>query len=89
VPPVASSAPAWYLVACAGLTVLTLLLLIVRLRLHPALALVTAGLGLGIVSGMPLIQVPVSFTAGVGNLMGHIAIVQGMAGTLLLAAILR
>ena len=82
VTPAAASAPAWYLVACAGLTVLTLLLLIARLRLHPALALVTAGLGLGIVSGMPLSQVPVSFTAGVGNLMGHIAIVLGLGAVL-------
>src|ERR1035437_5934026 len=82
VTPAAASAPAWYLVACAGLTVLTLLLLIARLRLHPALALATAGLGLGIVSGMPLSQVPVSFTAGVGNLMGHIAIVLGLGAVL-------
>ena len=80
--PAAASAPAWYLVACAGLTVLTLLLLIARLRLHPALALATAGLSLGIVSGMPLSQVPVSFTAGVGNLMGHIAIVLGLGAVL-------
>src|ERR1035437_1249387 len=82
VTPAAASAPAWYLVACAGLTVLTLLLLIARLRLHPALALATAGLGLGIVSGMPLSQVPVSFPAGVGNLMGHIAIVLGLGAVL-------
>ena len=50
--------------------------------MHPALALVTAALGLGIVSGMPLTQVPLSFTIGVGNLMGHIAVILGLGAVL-------
>ena len=67
---------------------LLLLLLIARVRLHPALALAVAALALGVASGMPLAQVPLSFTAGVGNLMGHIAIVLGLGAVLgrLLAA---
>jgi GntP family gluconate:H+ symporter len=68
--------------ACVAGTVLLLLLLIVRVRLHPALALIIAALGLGIASGMPVVQVPVSFTAGVGNLMGHIAIILGLGAVL-------
>ena len=40
------------------------------------------GAGLGIVAGMSLRQVPASFTAGVGNLMGHIAIVLGLGAIL-------
>jgi GntP family gluconate:H+ symporter len=72
----------WYLPACVAGTVLLLLLLIARLRLHPALALMIAALSLGIASGMPLAQVPVSFTAGVGNLMGHIAIILGLGAIL-------
>jgi len=72
----------WFLLACAAGTVLTLLILITRVRLHPALALAIAGIGLGLVSGMPLRQVPLSFTAGVGNLMGHIAIVLGLGAIL-------
>jgi len=72
----------WFLVACAVGTVLVLLILITRVRLHPALALAVAGMGLGVVSGMPLKQVPLSFTAGVGNLLGHIAIVLGMGAIL-------
>src|SRR5487761_2713643 len=80
--PAAASAHAWFLVACAAGTVLTLLLLIARLRMHPALALVTAALGLGVVSGMPLSQVPLSFSAGVGNLMGHIAVILGLGAVL-------
>ncbi len=77
-----------FLVACAGATVLLLLLLIAKVRLHPALALAVSALGLGVASGMPLRQVPLSFTAGVGNLMGHIAIILALGAVLgrLLAA---
>jgi GntP family gluconate:H+ symporter len=73
---------AYYLVACAAGTVLLLLILIARLRLHPALALSVAGLALGVASGMPLKQVPLSFTGGVGNLLGHIAIVLTLGAVL-------
>jgi GntP family gluconate:H+ symporter len=78
----------YYLLACAAATVLLLLLLIAKIRLHPALALTVAALSLGVASGMPLTQVPLSFTAGVGNLMGHIAIILALGAVLgqLLAA---
>lgn len=72
----------WFLVACAAGTVVLLLVLIARVRLHPALGLMIAGLTLGVASGMPLQQVPVSFTAGVGGLMGRIAIVLGLGAIL-------
>lgn len=78
----ASAHPAWYLPACVAGTVLLLLALIIRVRLHAALALMIAALGLGIASGMPVTQVPVSFTTGVGNLMGHIAIILGLGAVL-------
>jgi GntP family gluconate:H+ symporter len=82
VTPAAASPDNWYLVACAASTVLLLLLLIAKVRLHPALALAVAALGLGVASGMPLKQVPLSFSMGVGNLMGHIAIVLGLGAVL-------
>jgi gluconate:H+ symporter, GntP family len=72
----------WFLVACAAGAVLLLLVLIARVRLHPALALAVAALALGVASGMPLKQVPLSFSTGVGNLMGHIAIVLGFGAIL-------
>ncbi|HUD15575.1 MAG TPA: SLC13 family permease [Terracidiphilus sp.] len=72
----------WYLVACAAGAVLLLLVLIARVRLHPALALAVAALALGVASGMPLKQVPLSFSTGVGNLMAHIAIVLGFGAIL-------
>ena len=78
----AGSAHDVFLVCCAAGTVLALLLLIVKLRLHPALALAAAAFGLGIASGMTLKQVPLSFTAGVGNLMGHIAIILALGAIL-------
>ncbi|HEY1901776.1 MAG TPA: gluconate:H+ symporter [Terracidiphilus sp.] len=72
----------WYLVACAAGAVLLLLLLIARVRLHPALALGVAALALGVAAGMPLKQVPIAFTTGVGGLMGHIAMVLGFGAIL-------
>jgi GntP family gluconate:H+ symporter len=83
VTPAAVTTPgSWYLVACAAGAVLVLLILIARVRLHPALALAVAAVGLGVAAGMPLKQIPLSFTAGVGNLMGHIAIVLGLGAIL-------
>jgi len=78
----AASQHAWYLVACAGGTVLLLLILIARVRLHPALALMLGALGLGVAAGMPLAKVPGAFTAGVATMMGHIAIVLGLGAIL-------
>jgi GntP family gluconate:H+ symporter len=72
----------YFLLCCAAGAVLLLLLLIIRVRLHPALALCVAALALGAASGMPLAQIPLSFTGGVGNLMGHIAIVLGLGAVL-------
>ncbi len=76
------SAHDWYLLACVAGTVLLLLFLVVRLRLHAALGLSIAAFALGIAAGMPLEQVPLSFTAGVGNMMGRIAIILGMGAIL-------
>jgi GntP family gluconate:H+ symporter len=82
VPLAAASSHDYCLVACAAGTVLLLLLLIAKFRLHPALALIIAALTLGVASGMQLQQVPLSFTAGVGNLMGRIAIVLALGAVL-------
>ena len=72
----------WFLVACAAGTVLLLLIMIAKVRMHPALALMLAALGLGLAAGMPLTKVPVAFTAGVANMMGHLAIVLGLGAIL-------
>ena len=80
--PAAVSAHDWYLLACVAGTVLLLLLLVGRFKLHAALGLSVAAFALGIAAGMPLKQVPLSFTSGVGNMMGHIAIILGMGAIL-------
>ena len=72
----------YFLLTCAAGTVLLILLLIARARLYPALALCVAALTLGVASGIPLAQVPLSFSFGVGNLLGHIAIVLELKETL-------
>jgi GntP family gluconate:H+ symporter len=82
VPLTAANPHDWFLLACAAGTVLFLIILIAKAKLHPALALSLAAMGLGVVSGMPLHQVPLSFTGGVGNMMGHIAIVLGLGAVL-------
>ena len=74
--------PGWFLLSCAAGSVILLLVLIARVRLHPALALTVAAITLGLATGMPLKQVPASFSLGVGNLMGHIAIVLAMGAVL-------
>ena len=78
----APNAHDWYLVACVAGTVLLLLILVAWLRLHAALGLCVAAIGLGVASGMPLKQVPASFAGGVGNMMGHIAIILAMGALL-------
>lgn len=78
----AASAHAWYLLACVAGAVLLLLVLVIRLRLHAALGLMIAALALGMVSGMPVRQVPLSFTAGVGSMMGHIALIIALGAIL-------
>jgi gluconate:H+ symporter, GntP family len=82
VTPTAGSHHDWFLVACAAGTVLLLLIMIAKVRLHPALALMIGALGLGVASGMPLTKVPLAFTAGVANMMGHIAIILGLGAIL-------
>jgi GntP family gluconate:H+ symporter len=58
------------------------MLLILKARLHPALALLVSALALGIVSGMPLSSIPASLATGVGNLLSHVALVLGLGAVL-------
>jgi GntP family gluconate:H+ symporter len=71
-----------YLLACVAGTVALLLLLVGRLRLHAAIGLSIAAFALGIAAGIPLERVPAAFTAGAGEMMGHIAIILGMGAIL-------
>jgi len=62
--------------------VIGIILLVTVLKLNPFLSLLLASLALAIVAGMPMANVVHSFEAGVGNVLGHIAIVVAL-GTML------
>jgi GntP family gluconate:H+ symporter len=71
-----------YLLLCTAGTVALLMLLILRARLHPAMAILISAIALGVLSGMPLDHIPTSISTGVGNLLGHVALVLGLGALL-------
>ncbi len=70
------------LLLCTAGTIALLMLLILRAKLHPAIALLISALVLGIISGMPLQHVSESITTGVGSLLAHVALVLGLGAIL-------
>jgi GntP family gluconate:H+ symporter len=77
-----------FLLLCTAGCIAFLMLLIVRVRLHPAIAILVSAATLGVVAGMPLNRIPESIATGVGNLLAHVALVLGLGAVLghLLAA---
>jgi GntP family gluconate:H+ symporter len=71
-----------YLLLCTVGTIALLMVLILRVRLHPALAILVSAVLLGVVSGMPLGHIPNSLATGVGNLMAHVALVLAIGAML-------
>jgi GntP family gluconate:H+ symporter len=71
-----------YLLLCTAGSIALLMLLILRARLHPAIAILISAVALGVVSGMPLGQIPASISAGVGSLLAHVALVLGLGAVL-------
>jgi GntP family gluconate:H+ symporter len=71
-----------YLLVCTGCSIALLMLLILRARLHPALAILVSAIVLAVVSGMPPGHIPASIATGVGNLLGHVALVLGLGAVL-------
>jgi len=70
------------LLLTALIAVIVLIVLIARFKANPFIALMCVSLGLAIVTGMPLHTIVHSFESGVGNTLGHIAVVIGL-GTML------
>ncbi|PNU02241.1 gluconate:H+ symporter [Novosphingobium guangzhouense] len=66
----------------ALIAIVILIALIVRLQLSPAIALILVSLGLAWVVGIPAAAIVSTFEGGVGNALGHIALVVGL-GTIL------
>jgi GntP family gluconate:H+ symporter len=71
-----------FLLLAAASSVIGLILLIVVGKLNPFLCLLLVSLALAVVAGMPLEKIVGSFETGMGNTLGHIAIVVGL-GTML------
>ena len=70
------------LLLLAFVAIVILILLIARFKLNPFVALMTVSLALAAASGMPLATIVKSFETGVGDTLGHIAIVVAL-GTML------
>jgi gluconate:H+ symporter, GntP family len=71
-----------FLLVAAISSVIGLILLIVVGKLNPFICLMVVSLALALAAGMPLEKIVGSFETGVGNTLGHIAIVVGL-GTML------
>ncbi len=71
-----------FLLISAALSVVGLIALIAALRLNPFIALLITSVALALAVRMPLSTIMKSFETGVGNTLGHIAIVVGL-GTML------
>ncbi|MGB7549618.1 MAG: gluconate:H+ symporter [Terracidiphilus sp.] len=71
-----------FLLAAALVSVVGLILLIAVFKLNPFITLFLISLSLAVVVGMPLATVIHSFEAGMGGILGHIAIIVAL-GTIL------
>lgn len=72
----------WFLLIAGLCSILLLILLIARYKMNPFIVLFVVSLALALVAGMPAKDVVKTFEAGVGGVLGHIAIVIAL-GTML------
>jgi len=70
------------LLVYAAVSIVVLVILIARYKLNPFVTLVVVSLALGVAVGMPMSGIVKSFETGVGNTLGHIALVVAL-GTML------
>src|SRR5688500_16926762 len=66
----------------AAIAIVALVVLIARYKLNPFVTLVIVSLALGVSVGMPMGGIVKAFETGVGNTLGHIALVVAL-GTML------
>jgi GntP family gluconate:H+ symporter len=74
--------PDGFLILSAALAVVALIVLIAFVKLNPFITLIVVSCGLALTAGMPMAAIVKSFETGVGNTLGHIALVVGL-GTML------
>ncbi len=70
------------LLVYAAVAIVVLVVLIARYKLNPVVTLVVVSLALGVSVGMPMNGIVKAFETGVGNTLGHIALVVAL-GTML------
>ena len=70
------------LLVYAAVSIVALVVLIARFKLNPFVTLVVVSLALGMAVGMPMGTIVKAFETGVGNTLGHIALVVAL-GTML------
>src|SRR3954453_21106421 len=70
------------LLVYAAVSIVALVVLIARYKLNPFVTLVIVSLALGVAVGMPMGGIVKAFETGVGNTLGHIALVVAL-GTML------
>ncbi|GAB3381916.1 GntP family permease [Azotobacter armeniacus] len=71
-----------FLLLDAVITIVGLIVLITRFKLHPFIALIIAALFLGLTSGMPVEKVVKSFQDGFGSVLGFVGVILAL-GTML------
>jgi gluconate:H+ symporter, GntP family len=71
-----------FLLIAALVSVIALVVLIARFKINPFIVLMTVSIALALAAGMPPQSIVKSFETGVGNTLGHIAIIVAL-GTML------
>jgi GntP family gluconate:H+ symporter len=71
-----------FLLLDAVVTIIGLILLITRFKLHPFIALIIASGFLGLTSGMPVAQIVKAFQDGFGSVLGFVGVILAL-GTML------
>src|SRR5690606_5682773 len=71
-----------YLLVITGLAILSLLVLVMRLKVHAFISLLLASTFVGLAAGMPFMDLIASLQKGMGDILGFIAIVVDMGAIL-------
>lgn len=71
-----------YLLIITSLSILLLLVLVIRWKVHAFISLLLASTFVGLAAGMPFMELIASLQKGMGDILGFIAIVVGMGAIL-------
>lgn len=71
-----------YLLIITTLSILLLLVLVMRLKVHAFISLLLVSVFVGLAAGMPFLELIASLQKGMGDILGFIAIVIGMGAIL-------